>query len=401
MGKGGCFFDFLDMGLHVIRRMIGCVICFFCAGPILIIVGIVLLAAPNNRQSDVNQFNNAVASFNTTAAIINNGSGIDRSSSTTFSPTTQQVQITGNTDNVVANRPTTFFQSSGSVSGGDLISLKTRFGSQQFINNFSVPNVAAAQITTVNLNSCSSQSSCDSACFNKAPSGCSYRANYCYRCQSTCQWTTYPSSTTCLQLAWSNTSGWSPTGSYCDYPFNTQKFTCSYFASQYFSSVMFRATNDPYVILQAITDGSASFGLTAAQQRGLGIAMIGVGCALFALAIFACVLLKNACTQHEHKARVYEAFGRTYSYPAGYVPVQQQYPPMQQPYGAAVPQPGYQPQQAYPQQAYPQQPYPQQPYQQAYPQQPYPQQQPPNPYGSPPPQPGYAPYPPQPYPGQM
>jgi hypothetical protein len=42
MGKGGCF-DVFESGVRFIRGILGCICCLLCTGPILLIVGIVLL----------------------------------------------------------------------------------------------------------------------------------------------------------------------------------------------------------------------------------------------------------------------------------------------------------------------------------------------------------------------
>ncbi len=363
MGKGGCFFDFLSSGLHVIRRVMGCICLFFIIGPVLIIVGITMLAVTNNRTANVNTFNNAVANFSYVAGVINRGTATDISSANiNFIVKNDQVYISGNTDDVVANRTTVYYSSPQSnVRYGDIIQLV----GNGIRTNVTVPPIPIPHSGSASK-SCSSRSICVSWCNNAAPSGCMGNLNYCgfTSCQSTCTWNLYPSRTMCVQMSWSNTSGWQSTSNYCDYPFTTPSYSCQVNYGVTEVTFQLRSTNDPYVILQSLTKGSNDFGFTAAQQRNTGLALIGIGSCFFALSIFSCIFIKKACTQPEHKARVYEAFNLEYEYPTGYVPSptllalrQQKYPPQQgagyeqgyahlqnppqQPY-AAAPQPGYQ-----------------------------------------------------------
>lgn len=131
-------------------------------------------------------------------------------------------------------------------------------------------------------------------------------------------------------------------------------------------TVKFMANDDPYIAASRITKGTFDFGLTAAQQRTIGIALliagilitIGVGCLLGALK-------QRMSSNPQNGSAVYGAFGRQYPQPYANPGVQyQQMPPPQQ-------------QQPY-QQQYQAQPYQQQPYAAPPQQQPYyggPQQQ--------------------------
>jgi len=107
MGKGGCLGRVLEEGLECARAIIGCACFIVLIGPILFIVGLVMLLAPNTRQQDVNTYNSAVSAWtssgNARMMTMANISGpawpVGR---VPLQPASMSVVVDGNTDGVQA-----------------------------------------------------------------------------------------------------------------------------------------------------------------------------------------------------------------------------------------------------------------------------------------------------------
>ena len=200
---------------------------------------------------------------------------------------------------------------------------------------------------------------------------------------------TYTSNTKSICFQVQNNNGvWSATGSSCTYgPSSTQWTNQPQTCTGGYSSVMpvtYLSSLDPAIVLERVTDGSGSFGMTAAQQRLTGLALLVIGGGLVACMAGVLFLTCRTFNQNpQQKQHVYGAFG--YGTPvaayqpmpptsgAGYVqqPGYGQYPPQQQQMQyAPQQQQAYPPQPGYGQPAYPPQPAygqpQQQPYQQGY-----------------------------------
>uniref|UniRef100_A0A7S1L763 Uncharacterized protein n=1 Tax=Neobodo designis TaxID=312471 RepID=A0A7S1L763_NEODS len=417
MGKGGC--DVYDQGVGFIRGVLGCLCCLLCAGPILVIVGIVVLVAPNHFEENTNKYKDAIKTYDANIRpYFNNASGIidpHTGSDLTMAVELKEVVINGiNSDKVPK-----FFSSV-------LEHLSVPFSTSQSVTVNSVRNGRMASGAGIQFNlgpffssseqhapsepSCSkkSRNDCDSSdyqrycrdTFGSAASASGSRCEWFQREEYFCRpvslsgnnWVASSAKQTCDYIDGSSKA----MGTYSENGGHTYRFTrnkLKIWSSPLSTSVqvLVRSDEDPYLVAAELTKGSFDFGLTAAQQRVLGLVLIIIGAALIACIVGAIVLIKRRMSNDPRNgAAVYGAFGRTYTPAGGY----EQMPPgtyggvqygQQGPYGQQPQSPQGQYQQ------YGQQPPPQQ--QQGYGQ---PQQQgygqPQQGYGQP--QPGYGQAPP-------
>jgi hypothetical protein len=425
MGKGGCF-DVFESGVRFIRAILGCICCLLCTGPILLIVGIVLLVSPNNFKENMNTYKSSIDTYKAQAQpILQKTSG---SISTQFSTgnllgvTTMQVPITGsNADQAPSFASTVLVASSvsmGSISTGSSAGSTNSIRSLRYTDapagvfmsptDIRTPQSGTGTPLQANIkpsSSCSStpsssksgcmQSDFDQACANHFGSGVRYSNAY-----GACAWyqqekyicspITFSTSANLWSVDTSFTSGGSNFPS-CDYidgntqpmgtysvnpvvngfgydPLKVVNANSGSFSSNPSLDVYLRSSLDPYIVASKLTKGSFDFGLSAMQQRSIGVALIVVGCILIACVIGSCIMVQRMMSRDPRNgAAVYGAFGRTYTPQGGY----QALPPGTYGgvyYGPQGPQPVPYGQPA-PYQAMPTQ---QQPYQQ----QQYPQQQP-------------------------
>ena len=374
----------MGMGVRTIRSIIGCICCLTCAGPILILVGVIVLVAPNYREDHVQKFNNAVRAYPNTSAVLYATKGTISTGGDVL-PLTVNIDIKGNHEGVVPNAQSMVLTSTKDIDvtrRGQTVSL--RYMDQQTL--IEIPSISAYTKLYSDAKCTSSYASSrySDICYaSDMERYCNSRSTKCramytgpdscrvgYPCGQ-CYWYEQPKSL-CMVIE-KYFDGWhrSAIKSSCDYPFNGKQATeCG--GGMNMLPLQLRSSDDPYIILSDVTKGDMDFGITKEEQRRLGVLLLGLG-AVFTVAmvcVIACVF-KAMQSRPDQKQAMYGAFH--YQPSTVYVAV----PPPQ-----PMPQPGYQypaqqpyPQQQYPQQPYPQQQYPQQPYpQQPYPQQPYPQQ---------------------------
>eukprot|EP00760_Papus_ankaliazontas_P003077 PhM_4_TR11408/c0_g1_i1/m.71284 len=371
MGQGRCL-DIFEAGAEFIR-CICCMICIaFCAGPVLLIIGIVLVVAPNTRTQRVNEYNDACLSWMTSGSASFAASSFSSDSHTLLGVYNQSYHISGNTDgvkypNVDGNYyQVTYSQSQSSRGIYSVTSYGSVKTSQPVQTTFNFPATMSGSYDYV----------CDSSsCYNTGVSVC--RSGYnlyvqkrrnCHRGDTcgTCFGNLYLTKV-CLPYAAPGTPGspWAPstTMSSCDYPFKTQTYDGSSAPTDKFVTV--RPQDDPYMTLLRLTDGSRDFGLDRGQQTRLGLTLAVIGGILCGITVCVCVV---ACGPRRAQANnfVNRVRGRPVYAVQTNNNVQQPFQPQGAPgaYGSVQPQQ----QQGYPQPG----PYQQQPYQQ---QQYYPQQQ--------------------------
>lgn len=347
------------MGFRAIRGMIACLCCLLLAGPILIFVGIAMLVAPNNRGDEVGTYNAAVGQYQLLDARVMQGSNgtlsnvWGNSGSSTFSgnlvPQTVSIVVEGDLDGVAPATSTVLQTPSASVTGSFSAMLINNVGINSTLKFPAAPATQNLQISV----KCTSNNYCSSsrmASLCQAASGCNnavWLPSSGCSSQSTCSGCSYTlvPKYICYQISPSVSSGWANTISSaagnptCDYPFNTQPMVCPSSGSTGYVPFTLRSSTDPYITLSRVTKGKMNFGLTSAQQRGIGFGLAVVGGLLIAGLLGMCILMKNARSSHEHRARIYDAFGRTYQYPAGYQPLGQGMAPTQAPYQQQQPQP--------------------------------------------------------------
>lgn len=355
MGKGGCF-DVFDQSVRMIRAAIGCLCCLVCGGPILIIVGIVVLAAPNTFKEDTDNYKAAIKTYEANAGpVMNSTSGIitvTGAESPRLTPVKLRVPITGvNADDIPVFYSTVVQSADLTFGSSRTLSAVTNTHMSGSLSTKSVgPWTSSAQYGSMSFESCDrgdSRSECDrkrdQKCANKFGNGAHYYSS------SRCTWYEkpehycFPLELTASSKAWV----WSSDPTTCDYVdgdsqpmgslteqsfegFGKQKLnTYSSSSSADYSSnggipVQLRAASDPYIVAMRITKGRMDFGLTKGQQRSLGLALIVVGALLVCCCVGVIVLIKRSMNREPRNgAAIYGAFGRPYQPQGGY----QQMPP--------------------------------------------------------------------------
>ena len=418
----------------MMRGVIGCLICLAVIGPILIIVGIVLVVSPNNREENVNRYNQAIFDFAEESAVVAAWSGTATQGSgrpnIPLSSVTRPVTVQGNTDGVEPGVST--LQEGSMSSFVDRAGLTYRMqwtgtGPSTIQRNFPFTSTKSTDIRC-------SRNACDQWCSDDSDRRCGqgsllaecrrlYNDQATYTPERTncegrevcgqCNYQVY-ASTLCAVVDVRGTAVTESAQKFsCYYPFgvNDNAYSATqpaFTGGEYVRSVniQMRSSNDPFVVLQEVTQGEMDFGLTRAQQTSLGLACLVIGILItlgvFGGCFFAC---RNKNQQQQQQSPSYNNGSMSYPPPGqahGYNQQQSpvQYDANQGGYSQEM-QGGYPPQQ----QGYPQQGYPQQ----GYPQQGYPMTQDPNGYSngngntglySPnagPPQPGYGQPPPPSY----
>jgi hypothetical protein len=371
MGKGGCF-DVFGSGVRFIRAALGCICCLLCTGPILLIVGIVLLVAPNKFTDNMKTYKSSIDTYTAQAQPIlqkTTGSILTTETTTGYAlgVTTMQIQFNGvNADQVTPFASTVLraysamstvssasssFDSTNSISG--LAYTDAPFGvlpmSDTYIRTPQYTDVAF-QSSIRPSSSCwsapSSKSGCrqsdfDETCENHYGASVPYSMDY-FACawyqqeMYICSPITFSTSTNQWSVDTSFTSGGSNFPS-CDYIDGNNQAMGSYSMSPVVNGfgydplnvfgygtgdvpsaslglfVFLRSSLDPYIVVSKLTKGSFDFGLSAAQQRGIGAALIAVGCVLIACVIGSCIVLQRMVSRDPRNgAAVYGAFGRTY-----------------------------------------------------------------------------------------
>jgi hypothetical protein len=350
MGKGNCLLGFATMGVRAIRQVMGCLCCLIIIGPLLFIVGVIMLVSPNNYAANVQKWNAAVANYTSDTVPIIKKTVLDfPSANTTISTSTVTVKPSGNSKDVTPNvQSVRWVASSYSLNRADL---QVTVDSSQFApatatattQQFMVAGGSSSQWeverNTVDAD-CNDDNGCSSSemrekCASNVPS-----SHDKYNCKSSDMemsgGTTYDGdSRTCtyylyvasycqpLKLNSKPNEKWvkDTSMSSCDYPFDSQMKKCSRVSSHSTTvPFTFMASNDPHIELSRITKGDLSFGLTELQQRLIGLGLIVVGAMFIACMIGLCIAMRQAfCgNNHEHKGAVYGAFGRQYEYPQGY-----------------------------------------------------------------------------------
>ena len=272
-----CNFGLIREAGRMAQCVCGCLFCMICGGPIMLIVGIVILVIPNTREKDVKDYNEAAAKFD--AAPVNGWTG-----------TIGGVTATKHTDNVVPSGETEDVDTFQSVYMASSIS------SQPNSVAYNLATVASTTVTVPGSTYSSvlsgsvrcRQSYCSSS---KAANLCKDKYGSSATSSDTCNNDQYCSCqyTRSLQqyciVATASGASYVMSSAYqsCFYPFSnrdTQQFTGN--AAPGSVSFELRMDTDPFVIMQKITEGSMDFGITAGQQRTAGIALIIIGCIMIA-----------------------------------------------------------------------------------------------------------------------
>lgn len=375
-------FGLLRAASRMIRAVVGCLCLGLLGGPIMVIVGIVMIATPNTRQTHVDNYNNAVASFNVNVMQAWTGT-IDGYSITLSNPL---VAVQGSTEGVkqgtsaiasatVSNQPTLVNVNINPVTAFTLSNIPYQSTGSARMYCTKSRCTSSCTSSPYYCSSTSMQNACSSQYSGVYGGGsCSSSASNC----SLCTWTTYLTAY-CAVVSKNAAGQWvqDATLRSCNYPFRASDQTFSR-SSGTTPQFQIYTAGDPYIALQRETEGSNNFGLTRAQQTGVGIGLVASGCVLIALVgvgvffVYKMVIATSNAINNNNSGQLSYPVNHEAAYVQAIPQVSPVYgQPQQQPYSSY----GQPPPQHY---APPQQ----QPYSYAPPQ----QQQ----YGQPPPQPGYG-----------
>jgi len=282
-------FEIFQAASGLARCVAGVLCCLFCGGPVLIIVGIVLLVSPNNRSGDVAQFNSAVTSYNKADAPILASTSMEVLS-LPLTRTQQSITVQGDTNGVDSATHYVFSRSDNTFGGATEwpVSIQT-----PSVNKTLTWDIA--WMKTVSKDLMCDSTHCTNDCSDNGNFQCSSGAMRSY-CQTqflgtytdnsgscyngdVCGSCLYSGtlSRACVVIALDSDSV-SKSSQYasCYYPFSEYDYSPSSGALTF--EVM--TENDPFIALQRLTDGSNDFGVTAAQQRAGGVVCLILGIAL-------------------------------------------------------------------------------------------------------------------------
>eukprot|EP01023_Acetabularia_acetabulum_P019639 TRINITY_DN2001_c0_g1_i1.p1 TRINITY_DN2001_c0_g1~~TRINITY_DN2001_c0_g1_i1.p1 ORF type:complete len:450 (+),score=71.44 TRINITY_DN2001_c0_g1_i1:178-1527(+) len=393
-GKGGCLEELCD----ALFAGVACLCCLLFAGPVLIIVGVAVLASTSNddRADRISQFNDLTAAWNQYGYqdfSTNTSFGVQFN----FSNCANAGQVDGGPfilqggasppDDIESDSDRVDFQQwkyslpsfptqSQSIGGCQLEVEFLRLnpdGSQQS----SVGSAQAAVQTTRTTTVCQS---------NERTSTCSQRCsnNYGGSYNSFSRQCTYTDtlSGVCIKVDesaigardWTKNSQLPGQGTGCYWDSDSNFFDetkTSRNGNVNSIQVMVRSARGPYLNFEFVTDGSGSFGLTIGQKIAIGISCIVIGLlfiSVWVLTIYCCCKMLGCCGGERPQAPPNNPVGQFYygaanrygQYIPGYQPQPQQ---QQQTYATAQPVGPYQGQPEYYQQ---QPPYNQPPQQYQY-----------------------------------
>jgi hypothetical protein len=287
----------------------------FVVGPLLIIAGIVFLGISNRRAELVAEYNHVVAQYR----------GVDEQF---MGLTTMQmsggallrryltVPVQGDRDGVADESHYVFSRGGMTRPVGDQYTAIVRVngGAAQFVT-YTLPHRSAVKLGLI----CDMPRCTDKCDREKYDCDEIRMGDYCVAafggtydddiggCSAgdTCGTCTFTGSLSraCIVMAFDTDGTARPSSKYqsCYYPFDHHEYVPS--ASSATIEVM--SENDPFIALQRLTDGRNDFGITAKEQRDLGVVLLvtGAGVAIvFALVIYVFVRWEHAT----HRRKVFQ-----------------------------------------------------------------------------------------------
>merc|ERR1711991_681368 len=270
-----------------------------CAGPILFLIGLIMLVGPNDREEDVNAYNSAVSAYQGTVfpRLVNTDVSVDGVSAS---------------DHIIYTR-------SASYSTGDVYTFTaTRNGVPTGSTTASIPRTA-----NVRRSLRCTRDQCDRDCsFSDYECTQDSMRRYCsgtldgrytqttsdYECDAgevcgRCEYTGYLERA-CVPLVFGEAGlGRSDRYTSCEYPFEVYDYGPNRAGGRSSFELRVVAESDPYIELQRVTEGSNDFGPTEAQQRTTGLALLILG-----ILLTVCVgAALGAFCRHHHSKREQDA----------------------------------------------------------------------------------------------
>ena len=282
---------------QMLRCMVVAACIFLIIGPILVIVGIALIASPNHRVEWVNSYNAAGDSFTSTQRLEMTKVAMSITSGFSQTPAllvnqAQSVPVTGNKDGV--NIYQSIVLQTTAVPSSSLTSAVVSATKNGLLSS-TLSNLQGLQVPTTQSNSVSiscTKSECTSAssdctCPSSAMSSkCTRQYSGSYTDSSgscregntcgTCRYQSYVSQV-CLPVAVGTSAVAVAASSLasCYYPF--QSTSARYSSSNANPTLSIMDENDPFIALERITKGADNFGLTAAEQTAAGLSCLVIG----------------------------------------------------------------------------------------------------------------------------
>lgn len=292
-----CICALFNAASSCMRKVLGLLCCIICSGPILVIVGIVLLATPNDRADRVSRYNQAVASFNSTG--ISGGSGWANGGQiggAAVTAVTESVPMEAGQSGVDTTGTSVYVRNTqsphSSVSSSQVYAVnnvatftRTLTKTRSFTTSISCPDSGSTCSSTTQSNKCSNLyggtytgSSCSSGSSCGSCSYSTFLTTYC----------AVASRTSATANSWIEATSLQS----CFYPFGTS--SQRYASSSSSIEMRLMDSKDPFIALERETKGSADFGITAEQQRTTGIVLLVIGLVIIgimAIVIFVVIRL--------------------------------------------------------------------------------------------------------------
>jgi hypothetical protein len=301
------------------RCIFGLLCCLVFIGPILIIVGIVLLTSENDRQKRVDQYNGAVRDYDQLdAPLLSQTTMLATSNSVPYvlSRYYLTVPVEGNMESVTSANHYVFVRAGVPQATLDTyalsVSLSNNTGTVPTVLNFQIEGSRSmtkaltcegAQCTdrcrdsSDYCTSSSMQSRCASEFGGTWTSSSSSRCKRGQTC-GTCRFTGQLQ-TACLVLQLNDGVVSKSSLTSCWYPFDSQQYAARVGTTIAGVEIRVLTERDPYITLQRVTEGSDNFGITAGQQRAAGIGCLVAGCIFTAIMI--CVICWFVNTQQRQE----------------------------------------------------------------------------------------------------
>lgn len=287
----------------MVRMLFGCLCFLLVGGPIMFIVGIVVLTSDNNRASKVAAYNEAVANFDTTGmpAWPFSGSMGELSSPQpyTMSNVSMSLVVDGNQEGLIPGF--TYYGSNNVPVSTTPLSLVLSATGSSVISRNGVPRTATYtySVKCTSSTSCSSSnmlSRCQSRYATATYSGGTCSADAYCGCSVLLYLTEY-----CAVLRRLTVASWTESFTYasCRYPFgaNDQAYTTT--TDPFSLNMRLYSSDDPLITLEAQTQGTRNFGLTADQQRSIGIGLIVAGIVLSVIVCGGCFFAIRLATSRQ------------------------------------------------------------------------------------------------------
>jgi len=304
----GMWDDFVDLG----RNIIGCICCMMCIGPILILIGIIVLisAIKDSRGDKIKQYNAAVDKWTASARaefaaaqFVNNGASPPETLGTVttgdilkdddkdiksyqalkYQSTTGFGAYASGTVGTVGVQYTSDIAASQDNGSPSSIAVTLPFSSYRSTGTTGLSKSCTNSPTTTSSGSSDNRPLCSSVC---AEDGGTWDAN-----ANTCHFYRV-ASRFCLKVALSG-STWAATatpgaGIGCLYKTQagikgdwgiatTQQSSPGTTVDPSRVNIMIRSSADPYILASELTKGTYDFGLSRAQKIVIGIILIVIG----------------------------------------------------------------------------------------------------------------------------